>query len=91
MISCEEKVELIELLEHRTRNPWEIRRERLIAAEARVGFWKNGVFVGEGLAELIEAARRRRPLTREQFIVANIGMLPEDVPARRGKHGERQS
>jgi len=91
MITCEEKVELIELLEHRTRNPWEIRRERLIAAEVRMGFWKNGVFVAEGLAEIIEAARRGRRLTREQFIVANIGKLPEDVPARRREHVERQS
>jgi hypothetical protein len=91
MITAEETAELLELLAHRTRNPWEIRRERLIAAEARLGFWKNGVFAGEGLAEIIEAARRGRRLTREQFIVANIGELPEDALARRRERGERQS
>ena len=62
----EEKAELAELLEYRTRSAFEIRRERLIAAETRLGMWENGRFIGRGLAELIARARHRSLLTRDE-------------------------
>ncbi len=61
----EEKVELAELLEYRTRSEFEIRRARLRAAERRLGMWENGKFTGRGLAELIARARRREYAARE--------------------------
>jgi hypothetical protein len=55
-VTPEEMAELAELLEYRTRSAFEIRRERLIAAEMRLGMWENGRFTGRGLAEMIERA-----------------------------------
>jgi len=54
----EEKLELSELLEYRTRSDLDIRRDRLRTAEKRLGMWENGKFTGRGLAELIARARR---------------------------------
>jgi hypothetical protein len=92
-VTNEEKAELFELLAHRTRSPWEIRRERLIAAEARLGMWKNGSFTGEELTGLMERARLHphTHFTRDESIVSNLGCSPEEVAARRREHGERQS
>ncbi len=56
----EEKLELAELLEYRTRSKFDIRRERLRAAEMRLGMWKGERFTGEGLAEIVERARKRK-------------------------------
>lgn len=69
----EEKLELAELLAYRTRSPLEIRRERFIAAEMRLGLWENGRFVGHGLAEVVEKARHGKPLTPDQWIVMHAG------------------
>jgi hypothetical protein len=57
----EEKLELAELLEYRTRSAFDIRRGRLRAAEMRLGMWENGRFIGSGLAELVGKARQGRP------------------------------
>ena len=46
MITTAEKVELAELLEYRTRSAFDIRRDRLIAAEKRLGMSENGKFAG---------------------------------------------
>ena len=69
----EEKLELAELLEYRTRSAFDIRRDRLRAAEMRLGMWENGRFVGHGLAELVERARHQKPLTRDEWIVMHAG------------------
>jgi hypothetical protein len=69
----EEKLELAELLKYRTRSSFDIRRERCIAAEMRLGMWENGRFVGRGLAELVERARHGKPLTRDEWIVMHAG------------------
>ena len=53
----DEKLELVELLEYRTRSSFIIRRERCIAAGVRLCMWENGRFVGHGVAELVEKAR----------------------------------
>jgi len=91
-LTPQETAELLELLAHRTRSPWEIRRERLIAAETRLGMWVRGT--GELLSQIIADGRNPSPdrrFTRDELILCNFGMLPEDVPARRREHGERQS
>jgi hypothetical protein len=61
----EEKVELAELLEHRTRSAFDIRRDRLRAAERRLGMWENGRFTGQGLAELMALALRHDDAAEE--------------------------
>jgi hypothetical protein len=73
MLTTEEKLELAELLEYRTRSAFDIRRERFIAAEMRLGMWENGRFVGRGFAELVEKARHVKPLTRDEWIVMHAG------------------
>ena len=70
----EEKFELAELLEYRTRSAFDIRRDRLRAAEMRLGMWENERFVGHGLAELVERARHGKPLTRDEWIVMHAGV-----------------
>jgi hypothetical protein len=72
-VTPEEKIELAELLEYRTRSAFEIRRERLIAAEMRLGMWENGRFIGHGLAELINKARHGKPLMPDESIVMHAG------------------
>ncbi len=67
------QLELAELLEYRTRSAFEIRRDRLRAAEMRLGMWENGRFVGNGLAELVGKARHGKPLTRDEWIVMHAG------------------
>jgi hypothetical protein len=69
----EEKLELAELLKYRTRSSFEIRRDRCVAAEMRLGMWENGRFVGHGLAELVERARHGKPLTQDEWIVMRAG------------------
>jgi hypothetical protein len=71
-----EKIELAELLAYRSQSPYEIRRNRLRAAEERLGWWsKDGRFLPDGLCEIVEAARlKRRALTRDEFIVTNAGL-----------------
>ena len=73
MMTPEEKLELVELLEYRTRSAFDIRRDRLRAAEMRLGMWENGRFVGNGLAELVEKAHHGKPLTRDEWIVMHVG------------------
>jgi hypothetical protein len=83
-VTPEEKVELAELLTHRLRSEWDIRRDRLRAAEKRLGMWENGKFTGRGLAELMARARRLDDAPREgnangdrfsqdEFAVLNFG------------------
>jgi hypothetical protein len=80
----EEKVELAELLEYRTRSAFDIRRDRLVAAEMRLGMWENVKFMGRGLAELMARTRRhndtpgqgkesRRRFSDDEFAVLNFG------------------
>lgn len=79
-MTTEEKLELAELLAYRTRSAFDIRRDRLRAAERRLGMWENGKFTGRGLAELIGDARaRNRDFTRDEFVVVNLGFRPEDI------------
>ena len=84
MMTPAEKVELAELLAYRTRSAFDIRRDRLIAAERRLGMWENGKFTGRGLAELIARARRRDDapsggkdagdrFSQDEFAVLNLG------------------
>src|ERR1039457_5731397 len=61
----EEKLELAELLEYRTRSAFDIRRDRLRAAERRLGMWENGKFTGRGLGELLARAHRHDDAARE--------------------------
>ena len=80
----EEKVELAELLAYRARSAFDIRRDRLRAAERRLGMWENGKFTGKGLADLLQRARRHDDASREgndngerfsqdEFAVLNCG------------------
>ena len=80
----EEKLELAELLEYRTRSAFDIRSDRLRAAEKRLGMWENGKFTGRGLAELIGRAHRsdaaahegkdsRDLFSDDEFAVLNFG------------------
>ena len=84
MITPAEKVELAELLAYRTRSAFDIRRDRLRAAERRLGMWENGKFTGKGLADLLQRARRHDDASREgndngdrfsqdEFAVLNLG------------------
>jgi hypothetical protein len=57
-VTSEERIELAELLDYRTRSDFDILKQRLYAAEARLGWWQDGKFVPNGLAELINDARR---------------------------------
>jgi hypothetical protein len=78
-VTPEEKLELAELLEYRMRSAFDIRRDRLRAAEKRLGMWENGKFNGKGLGQLIRDARaNNRHFTRDEFVVANFGFLAED-------------
>jgi len=58
-------MQLAELLEYRTRSAFDIRRDRLHAAEKHLGMWENGSFTGRGLAELIDRARHHNDAARE--------------------------
>ena len=80
----DEKIELAELLNHRMRSEFDIRSERMRAAEKRLGMWENGKFTGRGLADLLERARRHDDAAREgkdngnrfsqdEFAVLNCG------------------
>jgi hypothetical protein len=80
----EEKIELVELLAYRTRSAFDIRSERMRAAERRLGMWENGKFTARGLAELIERARHHYyaaldgrdngdRFTQDEFTVLNGG------------------
>lgn len=82
MLSPEERIELAELLTYQTRTSWERRRDRLRAAETRLGLRVDGVFVGYGLAEVVDKGFKDKGLTPDEFIIANLGMHPED--AKRG-------
>jgi hypothetical protein len=84
IVTPEEKVELAELLAYRTRSAFDIRRDRLRAAERRLGMWENGKFTGKGLADLLQRARRHDDASREgndngdrfsqdEFAVLNCG------------------
>jgi hypothetical protein len=77
-VTPEEKIELAELLEYRTRSSFEIRRDRAIAAEMRLGMWEDGRFVGHGIAELVGKARHGKPLTRDEWIVMHAGFSRND-------------
>jgi hypothetical protein len=84
IITPQEKLELAELLEYRTRSAFKIRRDRLRAAEKQLGMWEKGKFTGRGLAELMERARRHDNAAEEgkdggdrfsddEFAVLNLG------------------
>ena len=70
-MDSDEKRELLQILEERTMSDWHRRRRRLLAAEARLR--EMGNF---NLADIVERARSGKPLTTDQFIVANFGFLP---------------
>jgi hypothetical protein len=83
-VTPEEKIELAELLAYRTRSAFDIRRDRLIAAETRLSMRESGKFTGRGLADLLERARRHDDAAREgkdngdrfsqdEFAVLNCG------------------
>ncbi len=72
-MDSEEKRELAQMLEERTMSDWQRRQHRLLAAEARLR--ANGNF---DLAEIVEKSRSGKPLTTDQFIVAHLGLLPDD-------------
>ena len=101
----EEKLELAELLEYRTRSAFDIRRDRLRAAEMRLGVWENGRFTGRGLAELMERAHRhgdgaedgtndRENFTKDEFAVLNGGFRNhqevEEAEAERERRERQQ-
>jgi hypothetical protein len=80
----DEKVELAELLAYRARSEFEIRSDRMRAAEKRLGMWENGKFRGRGLAELMERADRHDDaadegqdngdrFSQDEFTVLNFG------------------
>jgi hypothetical protein len=62
----------------------------LRAAEHRLGMWERGRFTGKGLAEILQQSRSGKPLTSDQFIITNFGLLPaERQTLERRKSGER--
>ena len=80
----DERIELAELLKYRTRSNFEIRSDRMRAAERRLGMWENGKFTGRGLTDLMERARRHDDAIRDgrdsgdrfsqdEFAVLNCG------------------
>ena len=80
----DEKVELVQLLAYQTRSAFDIRGDRLIAAETRLGMRERGKFTGRGLADLLERARRHddtaregtdngEPFSQDEFAVLNCG------------------
>ena len=75
----DEARELLELFAESELSDWERRRRRMRAAETRLGMREGGRFNGKGLVEIIARARTGKPLTSDQFIVANCGFLPGDV------------
>jgi len=100
MITPAEKVELAELLEYRTRSAFDIRRDRLRAAEKRLGMWENGKFTGRGLAELMTRARRHDEAAEEgkdiedhfsqdEFAVLNGGFRSPQEIERFDSHRQR--
>jgi hypothetical protein len=104
-VTPEEKVELVELLAYRTRSAFDIRSDRLRAAEMRLGMWENGKFTGRGLAELMERARRhddgaengtndRENFTKDEFAVLNGGFRNhqevEEAEAERERRERQQ-
>jgi len=54
-VTPDEKLELVELLEHRTRSSFIIQPERCIPAEVRLGMWENGA-----LATVLQNWLRKR-------------------------------
>ena len=101
----EEKLELAELLEYRTRSAFDIRSDRLRAAEMRLGVWENRRFTGRGLAELMERAHRhgdgaengtndRENFTKDEFAVLNGGFRNhqevEEAEAERERRERQQ-
>jgi hypothetical protein len=72
-VEREEKIELAELLTHRMRSEWHVRRDRRIAAEMQLGMWESGSFTGRGVAELVEKARHGKPITQDEWIVLHGG------------------
>lgn len=58
-------MEPAELLKYRTRSDFEIRSDRMRAAERRLGMWENGKFTGRGLMDLMERAHRHDDAARE--------------------------
>jgi hypothetical protein len=52
--------------------------------------WERGRFTGKGLAEILQQSRSGKPLTSDQFIITNFGLLPaERQTLERRKSGER--
>ena len=75
-LNDDEARELLELLEESKLSDWERRQRRLHVATARLGMWEGGRFIGKGLAEIVNRARTGKPLKYDEFIVANLGLLP---------------
>jgi hypothetical protein len=64
----EERVELAMLLEESTLSNWERRKRRLERIFPAVH------------AEALIKARKGEPLTEQEFIAANLGFLPGELP-----------
>jgi hypothetical protein len=88
-LNDDEARELLGLLEESDLSDWERRRRRLRAAEVRLGMWKGGCFIGDELTEIINRARTGKPLTYDQFIVANFGLLPGELRSTEPRERER--
>jgi hypothetical protein len=69
-MTSEEKEELIRLLEERTLSNWKRRKRRLQSIPVEV------------IVEALKKERTGKPLTREQYIAANLGFLPGEIPGR---------
>jgi hypothetical protein len=104
-VTPEEKIELAELLTHRLRDEYDIRCDRLRAAEVRLGMWENGKFTGWGLAELTGRARRHDDgaeegkdsgdrFSNDEFALLNFGFRihqeVEEAEAERERHERQQ-
>lgn len=80
-MNFDEKIELIQLLEERTLSDFERRKRRMRAAESRLwGVDGKSQPILSGLAELWAKTRKRQPLTRDEYIVVNFGLLPGEIP-----------
>lgn len=75
----DERLELLALLEESVLSDWERRRKQMHAAEARLGMREGGHFNGREFAGIIHRARTGKPLTHDEYIVANLGLLPGEL------------
>jgi hypothetical protein len=77
--------ELILLLEERNKSDWQRRKQRFLAAEARLFGVdeKTGSPILNGLTALLEKSRRDEPLSWDEQVVLALGCLPKSDRMRR--------